>query len=200
MAHNVRSGTTVTQGPRTLLERPALAALLGAVAAEWAFLEQSVMGFYAYLMGRYLPRLPGWSAPVHPVALQVFDTLETQRLRLDLLRKLTKWIVRDASLVVELDDQVLPAIRKAGVLRNTLLHSSWGISPAYPEAIIRMPVFGHQLVYQATDLNEAIDRIIAARRMLMGLETKVRAAHSSAGALPIDEPVSDEEGGPLLSE
>lgn len=174
MAHPVRIGISVRSGPRTLLQRPQLAALLGVVASEWAFLENRITHLYAYLMGTYLPRTPGYHSPTHPVALQVFDTLETQRLRSDLLRKLTKWVVKDPNLITMLGDKVLPAVQKSAKLRNTLVHGHWGVSDEYPDELILMPTFGKKLVYGEADFEEAVTRIIDACRQLTDFEIKAR--------------------------
>ena len=50
MAHQIKSGIPISQGPRIILKRPELAALLGAIAAEWSLLESHVMNLYAYLI------------------------------------------------------------------------------------------------------------------------------------------------------
>lgn len=157
-----------------ILERPSLAALLGAVAAEWALLENWVMHLYAYLLGVYLPRVPGFEPPIHPVALQVFDTLETQRLRLDLLKKLAGWVLKDPALLKELNTVVIESIRKAAKLRNTLLHSQWGVAAEYPDALVLLPTFGHQMAYEEADFQEAIDRIIDARKSIGAFTVKAR--------------------------
>lgn len=172
MAHQVKIGTSVHSGGRQVLQRPSLAALLGAVAAEWASLESWVMHLYGFLMGVYLPRVPGFEPPIHPVALQVFDTLETQRLRLELLRKLANWVIKDADLLSELDEVVLDSLRKAAKLRNTLVHGQWGIATEYPNALILLPTFGHQLAYQESDFNEAIDKIIDAKKAVGSFHNK----------------------------
>ncbi|MEJ2230482.1 MAG: hypothetical protein P8X46_04785, partial [Nitrospirales bacterium] len=121
------------------MQRPGLAALLGDIAAEWALLEGRVMNLYAYLMGIYLPRMPGFEPPIHPVALQVFDTLETLRLRLDLLGKLGGWVLKNDALVRELKDTVVSSIKDVAKLRNTMLHAKWGIAPEYHDALILLP-------------------------------------------------------------
>jgi hypothetical protein len=176
MTHQLPTGKSVQYGPRSLLQRQDLAALLGTVAAEWAALEREVTSVYAHLMGKYLPRIPGSSVPLHPVALQVFDTLETQRLRSDLLRKLAEWVLRDEeNLIATLRDSVIPLIDKAAKLRNTMLHGHWGISAEYPDALILIPVFGHQLVYKQRDFDDAIDRILAATNALRGFDAQARA-------------------------
>ncbi|MGH8591923.1 MAG: hypothetical protein ACREXX_22195 [Gammaproteobacteria bacterium] len=136
MAHQTKTGISVEYRPRVILERSELAALLGAVAAEWSRLEHDLTFLYANLMGNYLPSIEGFVPPIHPVALQVFDTLETQYQRLQLLRKLATWVVKDESLQSELENTVLPEICAAGKLRNTLVHANWGVSKEYPDGLV----------------------------------------------------------------
>lgn len=174
MAHQIKSGISVMHGSRMILERPGLAALLGGIAAEWALLEGSVMNLYAFLMGVYLPHMPGFEPPLHPVALQVFDTLETLRLRLNLLRKLSNWVLKNEGLLSELNDTVMSSIERAAKLRNTMLHAKWGIAPEYPDALILVPTFGHKMVYEVTDFQDAIERIDEARSSLRQFELKAR--------------------------
>jgi hypothetical protein len=174
MAHQIKTGVSVQYGPRVVLERPTLAALLGAVACEWAVLESKVMYLYAYLMGVYLPRVDGFEPPIHPVALQVFDTLETTRHRTELLRKLGDWVLKDDGLKKELNDGVIAAIRNAAKLRNNAVHSVWGVAKEYPDALISIPTFGHQLAYVEADFQEAIERIIDAHKQVGHFDVKAR--------------------------
>jgi hypothetical protein len=132
------------------------------------------MFLYAYLMGRYLPQIPGFTPPLHPVALQVFDTLETQRLRIELLTKLAKWIVKDEALLNELNTVIVPSIKKASKLRNTLVHANWGVASQYPNGLVLMPTFGHQMVYEEADFNEAIDRILEAHNQAGNYEIRLK--------------------------
>ncbi len=174
MAHQIKTGVSVQYGPRVVLERPTLAALLGGIACEWAVLESKLMYLYAYLMGVYLPRVEGFEPPIHPVALQVFDTLETTRHRTELLRKLGDWVLKDDGLKKDLDDTVLAAIRQAAKLRNNAVHSVWGVAKEYPDALINVPTFGHKLAYVEADFQEAIDRIIEAHKALGQFEVAAR--------------------------
>lgn len=176
MAHKVKIGTSVQAGAKLILQRPSLAALLGAVAAEWASLESSVMHLYAFLMGVYLPQAPpGFEPPSHPVAYQVFDTLPTLHLRLELLRKLAEWFTKDAALLEELTTTI-KAIRKAAELRNKLVHAHWGVTAAaeYNDALILLPIFGDQLAYRESDFNHAIDKIMDAEKAVCFFHAKAR--------------------------
>ncbi len=93
MAHRTKKGIGASYRPRAIAERPELAALLGTTAAEWSRLDYDITFLYPQLMGAYLPSIKGSTQPLHPVALQVFDTLETQYQRIGLLVKLANWVI-----------------------------------------------------------------------------------------------------------
>ena len=113
------------------------------------------------------------SLRVSPVAFQVFDTLETLHLRLELLRKLAEWLIKDAALLKELG-AAIDSIRKAAKLRNTLVHGQWGIAVEYEDALILIPIFGHQLAYRESDFNDAIDKIMNANKAVSSFHGKAR--------------------------
>jgi hypothetical protein len=173
MACQVKVGTSVQWGRRTVLERPVLAGLLGCLAAQWAVLENEVVQLYGRLMSAYLPRTEGLQIGSHPVALQVFDTLETTHLRLELLTKLGAWVLKSEPLEAELDS-IVPAIRRAAKLRNKFVHALWGVAIEYPDALIHLPIFGHQTAYSQADFDDAIDRIIDAQTKLLDFRAKLR--------------------------
>ncbi len=198
MANKAKTGISVEYRPRVILERPQLAALLGAVTAEWSRLDHDVTFLYANLMGGYLPTLEGFVPPLHPVALQAFDTLETQYHRLELLEKLAKWVVRDESLLSDLVDTVIPGIRSAAKLRNTLVHANWGIAGEYPDGLINNPIFGHNLVYKATDFDEAIERIASASKAARDFGLRyIKSREVQNAAQPARQPDAGENAAAL---
>jgi hypothetical protein len=173
MAHPARKNVPTSFGPKIVLQRPKLASLLGCVASEWSLLEQDVIFLYAILMGRYLPTFEGCSLPLHPVGLQIFDAIETTHTRMELLRKLSSYVLRESSFVSDVEGTVIPSIRKAAKQRNKLVHGNWGISGEYPDSLIYSPVFGDKLVYEERDFDEAIAEIGNARNLLIELRVKI---------------------------
>ncbi len=85
MAHPLLAGKSVSAGPGTLLKRPELAALIGSICSDWAYLESSLGMFYGHLMGVYLEPTPGYEPPSHPVAYQIFDEIQTIYSRIQLV-------------------------------------------------------------------------------------------------------------------
>src|SRR6476660_7367960 len=126
MPQPVPVGKGVQSGPDHTLARPELAAEIGNVCANWNLVDQDLMFLYALLMGDYLPKMPGFSPPTHPVAYQVFDALNTLNPRLDLLEKLLSW--RAAEDDVKLfREKIRPELRKRFAERSEIVHGNWGI-------------------------------------------------------------------------
>lgn len=172
MAHQISSDVPVNSRHKEILKRRELAALLGEITNEWSALEADIMYIYAMLMGMFLPREKGErdpmtfrsllnDPPVHPVATQVFDTLENLPNRLKLLEKLATWTLRtDQALLERLKETIIPLIKKTSRRRAKFVHAMWGTSDDYPDALILIPAFGKYEAYEASDFNETIDFII----------------------------------------
>lgn len=176
MAHQLKSEDgSVEFRNRIVLERPKLAALLGAIAAEWGSLEVDIIEMYAAVMGYGYIRYPSAGdrgfIPAHPVALQVFDAIESRHHRMLLLAKLISWVFPDQA--EEFRKEVEPAIRRAASGRNKFEHAAWGLCPKYSNALIHVPTFGHFVAYYESDFNKALDGIIEARNMVRKFERKM---------------------------
>lgn len=162
----------ISAGARTLEKRPYLAQMIGMIANGWSILDRQTTYTYALLMNQG-PFIEGFAAPLEPVALQVFTTIETQQKRMELLTKLAEWRVKNPQLLAELNETVIPSIRRAAKLRNVIMHSVWGITDAYPDALIQLPVFGHQMIFETRDFDDALQRVLDATGLLMAFHMKV---------------------------
>jgi hypothetical protein len=176
MAHQLKTGDgSVTFSNRNVLERPQLAALLGAISAEWAAMEGDLVEIYATVMGYGYIRIPKTleegMIPYHPVALQIFEAVETRHHRILLLSRLIKWIFPE--FVDEFKDKIIPAINLAAKSRNKFEHARWGLCDKYPNALIHVPILGKFVAYYESDFNESLDRIVNARHMVFKLERRV---------------------------
>lgn len=158
MANQLLVGDQVFHGPRTLLKRPELAALIGCVCADWAYIESSLTMFYGHLMGVYLPKHPEFEPPTHPVALQVLGEIQSIRSKVSLVKKLADWIIKDE---VQKKDvlSVLDRVQRAGEGRNLVAHGVWGVCESEPEALILMPTFGHLMIYKKQDFELILQKI-----------------------------------------
>ncbi len=162
MANPLRVGEPVSHGPRTLLQRPELAALIGCACADWAYIESSLTMFYGHLMGVYLPKYSEFEPSFHPVALQVLDELQSIHAKVNLVKKLADWVVKDAAQKKDVLS-VLEKLRKSGEGRNLVAHGVWGVCESEPEALILLPTFGHQMIYKKRDFELILEKIQGAK-------------------------------------
>jgi len=158
MANHLRVGESVSYGAGTLLKRPELAALIGCACAEWAYVEASIGMFYGHLMGIYLPSNPEFEPPSHPVAIQVMDELQSIHAKINLVKKLAAWVIKDEAKSKDAL-AVLDKLRKAGEGRNKVAHGVWGICESEPDALILLPAFGHQMIYKKHDFELILNNI-----------------------------------------
>jgi hypothetical protein len=94
-----------------------------------------------------------------------------------LLEELASWrLEKFQDLKEQLQNLVIPCVRKAAKARNTLAHANWGICDQYPESIIDVPVFGQAMAYEARDFNEAIEKCQNATVAVRDFESRVRSA------------------------
>ena len=170
MAHHLGKGKSVSYGPRTLLKRPELAALIGCACADWAYIESAIGQFYSRLMGVYLPITPG-PPPTHPVALQVMEELQSNQAKINLVKKLATWVIKDEAQIKDVLT-VLDTLRKAGEGRNKLAHGIWGICESEPDALILCPTFGHSMIYQKRDFELILDKIRNAQAELLRIHAE----------------------------
>lgn len=134
MAHPLSIGMSVSLGPGNILKRPDLAALIGSICSDWALVENSLGMFYGYLMGVYLEPSPGYEPPSHPVARQVFDEVHTIHSRVQLVKKLADWVIKDDQQKKDVLG-VLEKVKNAGKSRNKVVHGVCGVCESEPDAL-----------------------------------------------------------------
>ncbi len=158
MANLLRVGEAVLHGPGTLLQRPELAALIGCACADWASIESSIIMFYGHLMGVYLPKYLEGEPPLHPVALQILDELQSVHAKVNLVKKLADWVIKDEAQKKDVLS-VLDKLRKAGEGRNLVAHGVWGVCESEPDALVLLPTFGHRMIYKKRDFELILEKI-----------------------------------------
>jgi hypothetical protein len=168
MPQPLRIGSSVQVGPDTLLRRPELAAEIGNVSANWNLIEHDLMNLYALLMGDYLSNQHGFAPPNHPVAYQVFDALNAFNPRVDLLEKLLVWRASEAQ-VKQFRDTIRATLRKRFAERSEIVHGIWGTCDEYPDALILIPTYGHQMIWVKRDFQEVSRRILDQRKLMNAL-------------------------------
>jgi hypothetical protein len=142
--------------------------MVGQIASDWNYFERVLAEMYARLMGRmYIAdRLPPGTLVSHPVALQIFEEIESFRGRQSLLNALIKWaFIRCPDDFKAYEDATAQPIKVAYFARNRVVHGLWGTCDGYPDALILHPIFGHRLVWKASDFAEEAKKI---REALVG--------------------------------
>jgi hypothetical protein len=164
-----------TSGDGIISQRPALAAKAMEVIALWAVFECNLMGFYAYMMGAYLPQIAGMAAPINPVALQIFTEIENFRMKRELFEALLRWhLSRKGCWFLVYKGLVTTPIKNAAKSRHRMAHTVWGICPDYPDALIEQLVFGRSLVWRLQDFDVELAKVRKAVSALGKFEAKVR--------------------------
>ncbi len=172
-------GKGVQYGPNTVLKRPDLAAAIANVCANWSLVENHVISIYAFLMGDYLPRVPGYAPPTHPVARQVMDALNAFNPKLELLCKLLDW--REPELSQQFREGNAMRLRKRYNERSEVAHGTWAVCDDYPDALILAPTFGAMMIYKIRDFDAISERILEEVRALGELTSHIYKKREQRG-------------------
>ena len=174
MAHQAKHRIHVEIPARAIERRPKLCILLGVVASEWSALESDLTFLYGSLLRKTMPHDREAGPPVHPVGLQIFETLVTHEPRLRLIEKLAKLLIKDKGLLREIDETVIPELKQVSKKRNNRIHAYWGFNDEeYPEALIKILGPGNFEVYEESDFNKAIESILSTADTVHNFEKRV---------------------------
>src|SRR5262249_9455219 len=132
---------------------------------NWNLIENNLMSLYALVMGDYLPKTQRFTPPTHPVAYQIFDSLNAFAPRVELLEKLLVWRVPDQK-VKHFRETLKPKLRKRFSERSVIAHGVWGVCDKYPDALILVPTYGHQMIYKKRDFQDISKRIVEDHKIL----------------------------------
>jgi hypothetical protein len=192
------------RAPNCILERPALAAEIGNIAANWSSVEDVLMNFYALLMGTYAPRPlvppPGggeWTPTFHPMGYQIFDALFTLNARLDLLKRLIEWKATQEE-ATHFRKILQPRIRNVAKARNLVVHGVWGkgvhVDAAtgrqteLPDVLILRPIYGESIAYNLADLQSISSRITGLRLEIDEFQRPIYGRIQKAQNTPLKSP------------
>ena len=136
--------------PKHVLERPKLAALLGAIAAQWGFVDRSLLDIFERATSKSFHR--------DEVATTIFDTLGAQGPKLDLIERMIELRLPDET--KKKWKAIRKMIRDRSGERNPLIHGAWNISDAHPHELILLKVSGQAILYTERDFVEILDRVV----------------------------------------
>ena len=158
MPESLRGKHNIIPSPDAILKRPALAVQMANVIANWSHVDGVLIWIYSILMGADLPKPSPVSTPFHPVAIQVFYTLNSLGPRLDLIERLLAWKTTPET-VQHFRDTLRPKIKMRFKERSIIAHGEWVILDEYPDALILANMLdGHQ-IYKEHDFVQISERI-----------------------------------------
>ena len=133
------------------------------IISNWVLVEDSLSHLYGFLMGTYQEATPGYGAPTHPVARQVFSVVESLNARLELVNELCGWRAKDEAPTFA---ELRTSIRRVGAGRHLVAHGHWHLCERYPNDLVLFPFYGLPVRYTAKDFEEISARILAVNEKL----------------------------------
>jgi hypothetical protein len=131
---------------------------MATILANWSFIEYNLTVLYSMLAGLYLP-LDDEGPLYHPLAIQVFEHIESFRGRLDLVLAICK--DRAPGQIGPFQD-IVSDMRARHRERNVIAHGTWTLSPTYPNDLILVaPANERAHVYKMHDFIQINARIVA---------------------------------------
>jgi hypothetical protein len=153
------SGGAYRGFPKHLLERPMIAALIGTIACEWAYVEHTLRATFDIA---HSPEA-GMGVSSNPVAIAIFETIVAFPPKLDLIERVLRLCVPT---VAEEFKELRPDLRKAYGVRNLAVHTFWQLSDAHPDDVIMLEIDGKAVCYAEKDFANLLDRIVPVRNRL----------------------------------
>ena len=154
-----KAGASAFSAPECLLQRPKLAALIGTIVAEWAFIDRTLAFIFNVTTSDH--PLPNQYHQIDPVAAAVFDTLVTFPAKIAVVKSVLN--LRASDELKEEFEEICAEIRNRSKERNTVVHASWSISDQYPDDLITFKTDGSWIKYTEKDLLDILARTIEIR-------------------------------------
>ncbi|MER8431372.1 hypothetical protein [Mesorhizobium caraganae] len=172
MPHPINNpvGLAARGGPRIVLERPALAMLIGAIAAEWGEID-AMLGEIFNFVSLSKPSPSGGSKS--ELAGVIFDSLVSFQVRTEVIASVMR--LRMQKDIQDEFSGLVKKIRSRTKARNTLVHSAWQVCDAYPKDLIRI-VDGAWIRYTESNLKHDLDVSVALRNEVNDFTIKVAFA------------------------
>lgn len=155
-------GLAARGGPKIILERPKLAALLGAISAEWGDVDTLFSSIFNLIA--FAKFIPIGAHSRSALSSAIFDKSFTSYIsKIEVIKRLLK-IRYSKNILVEFE-KLTNDLRKKATARNTLIHCTWQICDKYPEDLIQIKD-QIWIRYTERDFNDILDRSIEIRNAL----------------------------------
>lgn len=158
MPFPIKPGSAARRGPKIILERPKIAALIGAIAAEWGDVDELLLCIFNYLtFAKPIPVGAHSSSPLSAAIFGKFVSTGNKCEMIDSLLALRAPSKRDEFALIKSD--LLSKSRE----RGTLVHSAWSVCDDYPEDLIFFGKNGEWIKYTEKCFSASLDRFSAVR-------------------------------------
>ena len=131
-----------------------MAALIGTIAAESAYIDDCLVDTYERTVSDKLYR--------DTVAVAVFQSMTSLHQRLEVLSKVLRLCAPNA-ICKNFEEEVRPLVREAAGERAKVIHGSWEVSDDYPDDLILVEASGRLMRWTEKDLSALLDRMMPAR-------------------------------------
>jgi hypothetical protein len=155
---------------KIVLTRPAHAAGIGLVAAEWSALEVQLIQLFRYALFDFRKA----TNEAADVAVEAWNAMVSIHTRLEFLEAIASRKLPN-ELLEEFANTIKPAVRKKSTLRNNVIHGHWHTSPQYPDDLILVADGKETLRYSVRDFDEIADNINATNKLVTDYWHRVQA-------------------------
>ncbi len=163
-------------GPGKILERAELAAHIANVISDWRNVEETLELTYGKILRASISKNRQSHGVTDILSQQIFDSIYTLDTKLKLIDRALK--VLDDTTHHETFVKLRPEIRKRGQERNNLVHNTWGVCEAYPEALILNSFDDGLMIYTIKDFVDISTRTQLVARKLLALFSKLPDSRS----------------------
>lgn len=173
MPHPIKSlkGRAARGGPKIILERPELAKLMGAIAAEWGSIDNILASiFNVVTLAKYIPE---GAHSRSELACEIFQNFISIRSRTDLIAQMIK-LRLDEDIQKEFASLTKSMTKKIKE-RNNLVHTEWQVCGDFPNDLIKT-TSKEWLRFTENDLTEMLEQHSNMRNQMQDFFIKVSHA------------------------
>ena len=155
-------GLSARGGPKIILERPKLAALLGAISAEWGDIDTLFSDIFNLIT--FAKFIPIGAHSRSALSSAVFDqSFTSYKSKIEVIKRIIK--LRYSKNILDEFEKLTTDIRKKAKQRNELIHCTWQVCDKYPEDLIQIPN-QRWIRYTERDFNSTLNRSVLIRNAL----------------------------------
>ena len=162
-------GLSARGGPKIILERPKLAALLGAISAEWGDIDTLFSEIFNLIT--FAEFIPIGAHSRSALSSAVFDqSFTSYKAKIEVIKRILK--IRYSEDIFHIFEKLTTELINKANQRNILIHCTWQICDKYPEELIQIKN-QKWIRYTERDFNDTLDRSVLIRNTLQDFLIKL---------------------------